>query len=474
MSTPTLTRQSPPDQVLQIPPELKEAFLAKGGLKFRDGSSVSAEEIWHYLTEVGPKRFPNQFAVGRLHGPSSDVSFLAGLKLLYFTTTLVDRLNQAVARKIPVVFIQGGQGHEPYYAAGAIPARPFHVMTWALNLKEKQTYAQALHSSQQQRELSAQQLTVDACQTAGYGIIQAGDVPVAMIAPYLANRCSDIAFGVEAHRHGPVKLPLNLVDFPVNDQANKAWAVDYTAKNIRRTVAEVAKLSGKAVTDQDLWDEYKFHNEKRRLLREYLQVWWGAKTPPTNSQDHGAILLLGNESSADPVAAKQILEEALAEVKDRVAKGVKGHGLKDDPTRLFILGSCINPNLRHTDEAGGVVAGKDDGYSEVFFDVPESGDDPYLALARTILKYPYEQPTEQRAAWTVEQVKAARADGVIFMHQWGCNYQSGVARMIVDIVGKATGKPTTVIERTFAESPEGHEQLNTRIETFLDMAREAR
>ena len=44
-------------------------------------------------------------------------------------------------------------------------------------------------------------------------------------------------------RNGAVK------NFPVNDQANKAWAVDYTAKNIRRTVAEVAKLSGKAIVE---------------------------------------------------------------------------------------------------------------------------------------------------------------------------------------------------------------------------------
>jgi len=475
MSAPaTLNRFSHTDEILAIPSELRAPFLATGGLTFRDGHTVSAEEIWHYITEIGPKRHPNLYSVGRLFGPSGDVWLLSGLKRLYLTTTLVDRLNAAVAKGVPVVFIQGGQGHEPYYAAGAIPSRPAHVATWALNLKENQSYNEANRNRHAQRELSAQQLTVDACQTAGYGIIQSGQVPVTMIAPYLANRCSDIAFGVEAHRHGPMKLPLGLVDVPVNDQANKPWAVDYTAKSLRRLVSEISAKSGKKVTDQDLWDEYRLHNEKRRLVREYARVWWGAKVPPTNSQDHTAILGLGNESNADPVATKQVLEESLREVKERVAKGVKGFGLVDDPARLFICGSCINPNLRHTDEAGGVIVGKDDGFSEVFHDVPESGDDPYRALAETVLSYPYEQPTEKRAQWTVEQFKASRADGLIFMHQWGCNYQSGAARLIVDYVAKATGRPTTVIERTFAESPEGHEQLNTRIETFLDIARNSR
>jgi benzoyl-CoA reductase/2-hydroxyglutaryl-CoA dehydratase subunit BcrC/BadD/HgdB len=463
-----------PDELLAIPPEVREPFLATGGLTFRDGHTVGAEEIWDYITRVGPRRHPNLYSIGRLFGPSGDVWLLSGLKRLYLTSTLVDRLNQAVADGVPVVFIQGGQGHEPYYAAGAIPSRPAHVSSWALNLKEGQSYAEANLNRQQIREKSAQQLTVDACQTAGYGIIQAGQVPVTMIAPYLANRCSDIAYGVEAHRHGPVKLPLGLVDVPVNEQADKPWAVEYTAQNLRRLVAAIAAKSGKAVTDQDLWDEYKLHNRKRRLVREYAKVWWEAKVPPTNSQDHTAILGLGNESDADPVASLQVLEESLREVRQRVAQGVRGFGLAEDPTRLFICGSCINPNLRHTDQAGGVVVGKDDGFSEVFNDVPESGDDPYRALAQTVLNYPYEQPTEKRAQWTVEQVRASRADGLIFMHQWGCNFQSSVARLIVDIVAKETGKPTAIIERSFAENPQGHEQLNTRIETFLDIARDSR
>ncbi|CAG0962061.1 MAG: hypothetical protein OIN86_05330 [Candidatus Methanoperedens sp.] len=37
---------------------------------------------------------------------------------------------------VPIVFIQGGQGMEPYYAAGGIPARPAFISQWALNKKE--------------------------------------------------------------------------------------------------------------------------------------------------------------------------------------------------------------------------------------------------------------------------------------------------------------------------------------------------
>jgi benzoyl-CoA reductase/2-hydroxyglutaryl-CoA dehydratase subunit BcrC/BadD/HgdB len=462
-------------QILRYPEETKERFLAQGtGLTLRDGRQISAAEIWDWVSEEGPRRFPNLFTVGKLFGPSDDVHLLSGIKRLWLSTTLSDRLSLATAKGIPVVFIQGGQGHEPYYAAGAIPSRPAHVGSWALNLKEGQTWGDANLRRQQQREQGHNALTVDACQTAGYGIIQDGTVPIAAVAPYLCNRCSDIAFGVEAHRHGPVKLPLGLVDVPVNGQAEKPWAARYTAEGLRKLVAQLAELSGKKVSDEDLWREFKLHNRKRQLAREYLALWWAAKEPPTNSSDHGGIFGLGNESHADPVAALQVLEESVAEVKERIAQGVRGHGLQPNPVRIFVCGSCVNPNLRHTDEVGGVVAGKDDGYSEIFFDVPEQGADPYLALAETILKYPYEQDTLTRANWTAEQVRAARADGILFMYQWGCNYQSGIARLIVDEVGRQVGIPSMVIERTFAENPTGHEQLNTRLETFVAIARDSR
>jgi len=269
-------------------------------------------------------------------------------------------------------------------------------------------------------------------------------------------------------------VQLGLVDVPVNEQQSKEWAVDYTARNLRTLVGQIADISGKKVTDADLWKEYRIHNEKRQLARELAKIWWDAPQPPTNSQDRGAFTGLGNESHGDPVAAKQILEEVLLEVKARVARGEGGFGISENPVRLFILGSCVGPNVKNTDYNGAIVAGKDDGWSEIYYDVPESGDDPYKALARTILNYPYELPTEKRARWTAEQIRAARADGVIFMHQWGCNYQSSISRLVVDVVTEELGIPGAVLERSFNENPTGQEQFNTRMETFIEIVRNSR
>lgn len=454
--------------LFSYPEEIRQKFLDTDDLELSDGSRVSTDEIWRFMTVEGPERYPHLFSKTKMHGMSDDVGLVSGIKRNYLTITMSDRLNRAAENGIPVVFVQGGQTHEAYYAGGGIPIRPGHVNSWATKLKENMDFEEADMRRLQIREIGRQELTVDACQTAKYEIIQKGMVPVAMIAPYLCTRCSDIAYGVEAHRHGPIELPLLPVDYPVNDQGDKEWAGDYVAENLRRLVQKIAELSKKDVSDEDLWDSIRLHNEKRQLAREYVKLWWSAPTPPTNSQDHTAIMSLGNESSADPVASKQILKEALAEVKERLKNAVKGKGLVDNPVRIFICGSCVSPNLKLVDSCGGVVVGKDDGWSEIYNDVEEGGD-PYDQLAKTMLAYPYEQPTEERARWVAEQVKESKADGMIFMYQWGCNYQSAVARMVADIVKKEAGVPTIIIEKAMAESQQGHEQLHGRVEVFIEM-----
>jgi len=455
------------DQVLKNNGAIKERFLDTPALKFRDGREASPEEIWDFLTVEGPKRYPNEFHIGERHGRSEDVELISSIKRHYLSLTLVDRLNKAAKNGVPVVMIQGGQSHEIYYAAGVIPVRPGIVNGWATNSKENMTWEEADRRRIEIRLIGRQKLSVEACQTGKYEIIQNGLVPITTLAPFLCTRCSDISFGVEAHRHGPLPVDLAPVDYPVNGQDSKPWATHYAAENLKRTTAFLAKKSGTTLTDEKVWEEIKLHNEKRRLAREFQQLWWDADVPPTNSQDR-AIVGLGNESSGDPVAALQILKESLEEVRERVAKGVRGHGLVKNPARIWVCGSCINPNLHPVDKSGGVVVGTDDGWSEIYIDVEEGGD-PYEKLAATMLKWPYELRTKERALWTAEQVKRSRSQGLIFMYQWGCNYQSGAARMVADIVKETAKVPTLIAERDMAESRDGNEQLHTRVDVFIEM-----
>ncbi len=102
--------------LFSYPSELGPQFAETEDIKFRDGTSVSASQVWDFMTEEAPRRFPFAFDnsanhIGRL---SDDVEFFGGIKRGYLTLTLKDRLLKAHDKGVPVVLIQGGQSMDPY------------------------------------------------------------------------------------------------------------------------------------------------------------------------------------------------------------------------------------------------------------------------------------------------------------------------------------------------------------------------
>lgn len=460
----------PKDKLFILPESIKERFLQTRGIEYSDGTRVSAAEIWHFMTEEGPRRFPNSFDDGpnnrgRL---SRDVEFLSGITRSYLQITLRDRVLEAHDNGVPLVMTQGGQTMEVYYAAGGIPLRPGLVMQWARDMKEGLNFRQAESRGVEILESGRNRISIEACnQIAAHAAVVNGIVPIDLVAPFLALRCSDMAYLVESHRSHPNRKPLQFVDFPVN-QVGKPWAVDLVADELRELVTTISKLSGKTVGDDVLFAEIRRANKARRLAREISYAWWDAAQPPTNSVDFYGIFHLANDFVGDPEATIALLEQTRDEVQARVQQGVRGTGVAPDAKRVFICGSCVGPNSRDVEDAGAVIVGRDDSWNLLSQDVKESGD-PYRNLAAGILAYPYEQPTEQRAEWTVEAIRRSRADGVIFMYNWGCNYQTGVARLISDIIREKTGLPTTFIEVGELGRGEATEQSRNRVEAFIEM-----
>lgn len=458
--------------LFSYPAELEPQFVETEDINFRDGTSVPASQVWDFMTEEAPRRFPFAFDssanhIGRL---SDDVEFFGGIKRGYLTLTLKDRLLEAHDRGVPVVLIQGGQSMDPYYAAGGIPLRPGFVMQWARTMQEGLNLREADLRGLEILESGRKKISIEACnQIAAHAAIDDKVVPVDLVAPYLCLRCSDMAYLVESHRSKNGEVPRYLVDYPIENE-NKEWAVSYLATMLRTLSKKISAISGKEVTDKDVLEEIKLENKGRQLARDIIELWWSARVPPINSTDFYGVPFLANDFVGDPVATVGVLEETKKEVEERVKYSVKGTGLADDPKRLFVCGSCVGPNPHHVEKAGGVLVGRDDNWSSVSTDVRENGD-PYENLARAILSFPYEQPTEKRAEWTAEQVKKSRADGVVFMYNWGCNFQTAVARMMSDIIKEKTGVPTTFIEVGELGRMEALEQSENRIEAFIEILR---
>ena len=456
--------------LFKYPEAIREEFVATEAIAFRDGSRATAAEVWEYLTETGPVKYPNIYDTSNYYGRkiSGDVTLPFSLKHNYLIMTLNERMIKAKANGTPVVFVQGGQSVDPYYAAGAIALRPASVGIWASGQHEGLTLNQEEVRRSDQKEKAYRAISFEVCQSAGYENIQEGTVPVDMIAPFSCLRCSDVSYGLEAHRHGPRQdIKLFLADYPLDGQKDKAWAIEYFAANIRRLFDSISELTGQERTAEDLRQEIKLHNEGRRLAMAIADLWWSAAVPPTNGKDRRDLFQMGGmELHGDPQASLSLLQEAKGYIEARVRQGVQGFGVPDDPARIFVCGSCVFPNEYRIEEAGGIVVGNDNHWSDITTLVEEDGD-PFYNLSKAILSYPYEQSIEERAAWTVEQIQKSRADGVLFLYNWGCNTQSAVARALVDEIKKTAGVPTLIIEHE--QRGIQTEQLQNRVNAFVEM-----
>lgn len=451
------------------PEEIKQMVLETEDLIFTDGTRVTSEQIWHFMTVTGPKRFPFAFSTNPAFGHqlSRDISLISGIRRTYLGMTGIDRLRKFVRNGTPLVAVQGGISSDLYRASGCIPVGPMFLRGWIMNSKEGREYKNANLTGASLLEEARQNLSFECCNLiANIGLLKTRDLPIAAIAPCLCSRCSDMAYAVEAYRSESEKIPTFMVDYPSNHAWGK-WRVDFLKEELHTLAERLGKISGKEVTDATLRAEIRLENKARELSRECEQVWWSGKVPPTNSGD-GDFTHLGLMGAFDFPVATQVLKETHDELQTRVKNGVKGYGLVDDPVRLFVCGSCVIPNPNFVDKKGGVLVGSDDSWSSICMDVKENGD-PYENLAHAYADLPYERSTEERAMWTVEQVKASRSDGVVFMYNWGCNYQSAVAGMITDIIKEETGLPAITIEVGELTRMESLEQSQNRVESFIEM-----
>jgi benzoyl-CoA reductase/2-hydroxyglutaryl-CoA dehydratase subunit BcrC/BadD/HgdB len=459
------------DTTFRFPEEIKEPFIKTPGLHFLDGSYVDSRQIWDFMTEEGPRRFPFAYSIERNYQNrlSRDVNFFSGIKHSYLNLTLRDRLVKAHEKGIPIVHVEGGQTVDPYFAAGAIPIVPGPLRAMARDAEEGLNVKGASRRAMKIMEDGRQAISIECCNNP-IGSIEAihqGIVPVDMIAPYLCLRCTDYAYILEAYRTKLKNTQLHFIDFPVTRDGE--WTVDYVAELIRDLVKKLGDLRGATVTENDLWTEIKRENHGRKLSRETVESIWNAEVFPVTSSDLSAIITSGRFDRGDSAASVDYLEQANKEVAERVKKGVRGAGVQsDNPVRLLSVGSCFGLRADFVEDKGGVIVGTDDHLSKIYADVGESGN-PYKEIAKTILKYNYELPTEQRAEYIIDLVRRSRADGVVCGYNWGCNYQSAVSRMIADIVKKETGVPTINLQVAELGLLEGQEQTQNRIEAFIEM-----
>ena len=113
------------DELYSYPESIREKFCESRGYTFEDGRHVSAAEMWRFMTEEAPARFPYNFVDTRsCEAISHDSGFFTGIKRNYLNFTSWDRMKERIKSGKPAVTIQFGHPCEPYRAAGCEPVGP--------------------------------------------------------------------------------------------------------------------------------------------------------------------------------------------------------------------------------------------------------------------------------------------------------------------------------------------------------------
>lgn len=454
-------------ELFRFPERVKDALLRSQGMMFGDSTEVSVEEMWEFLNLSAPERFPGAFTFDRYTGGiSPDVDFLTGVKRYYFGFSSWDRLRARIVKGMPLIAVQAGTPIEIYQAAQCIAIGPGFPMGWMLSQEE------GFDREENQRRISSarneckKSMPTECCTIVGtFRAVHQTGCSVKLIAPVTMTACSDAVFAMESARRRENSLPAIIIDFPAHRTGSVA-EVAYIADQFRALAVKLAEHSGVLVDDDLLREEIHRQNIIRHLARECNELWWNAEVPPTNSGDR--LLWQGADDYNFP-AVLQLMRENKAELKERIDNHVLGKGLiRRNPIRLFVCGSCAGLNAYMVEQVGGVIVGHEPGLSALYNDIPEDGD-PFLRLAESLCASPYELPPAERGGWTAQKVREARADGVIFIYNWGCNYQSAVSRTVADVIREVAGVPVLVIDISQSGNLTNAEQMRTRVEAFMEI-----
>jgi benzoyl-CoA reductase/2-hydroxyglutaryl-CoA dehydratase subunit BcrC/BadD/HgdB len=240
--------------------------------------------------------------------------------------------------------------------------------------------------------------------------------------------------------------------------------VDWYEKELAHLRASIEEHFGVQISDHDLWEAIKLHNETRRLQRQLYELRKGDK-PPISGADTLAVMVAG--TAMPKKTYNQLLRGLLDELSGT-------EGIEDYRARLMILGSILDDPayVRTIEDQGGLIVTDSTCFGSriMWKDVSEEGSDPIRALARYCVADRNSCPRtfgdhERRAAFVRDMVRDFRVDGVIgerlaFCDQWG------FAQYSIEKDFKEDGIPYLSLEREYVLSGVG--QLRTRIQAFLE------
>jgi len=261
-------------------------------------------------------------------------------------------------------------------------------------------------------------------------------------------------------------FPQMYVDFiHLPQNPSSPAAAPFLAVEYRRILAELEKLSGRKVSDDEIRASIGKYNRNRALVRQLYEL---RRREPhlLRTWESYVLVRAGNFLPVEEHTAR--LEEVLAQLPSRAMK-------RRDSIRIVVEGSfCEQPPLvviRMIEDAGCYIVGDDFTLAQSWFeeDVPLDGD-PVLALASSYLDravYSSVRHDFRKPRWDglVEKVKRTQADAVLFLIAKFCEPAYFDYVPFRQELEKA-GIPHLQLE--FEEKLFTFDRVRTEVETFVE------
>jgi len=425
-------------------------------IRTRDGGKIPALRIfWKLFAALW--EYPSIFQY------KIDPSLRGVSELTYMILTVAERMFKAKENGEKIVGKWPANPTDIYFGSGVRAIDPFFTAFCKMLASGENIMAQRGRSH----------LSEDSCpaQAAAYIALTEEMIPMDHFYPFIGPWCYDSQYCFEALRE---KVTGDFGDHPVYaGNEHKKLSYDYMRGEIEAFIKKMEELTGKKVDPEQLRQEFILENKLRTVLRE-ISSFALLEPSPVSSLDLILCIFISSDWLGDPEATLQVLTRIRDCARKRIAKKIPGYNVQPNPVRILITGIAWGDIGLYSivDELGGLVVGSECVLNLYYEDIDTEGD-PIDVLTRRFLAVPYTLPAQERAEWTVENVrKAQNVEGVVFNCNFGCNYQAAEARMVSDILKKEGGIPCIITDSDLPKENRG--QMRTRLEAFIEMLRNKR
>ena len=267
---------------------------------------------------------------------------------------------------------------------------------------------------------------------------------------------------------GKIK-PMHIMNLPqtANDEDSlESWKKEMVKfKNFLEEKLEVE------ITDEKLRDAIKLMNRERNAMKN-LHKLNAHKPAPLSGMDMMLAQWLKG-FNVDKEAGIDLIERLIAEVQERMAKGI--YAFDETAPRILLTGCPIGSGsekvLKALEEAGASVVALENctGYKglDVLVDEDENKD-PMLALAEKYLSTPCSCMTNNnsRLDLIARLAKEYDVDGVVDLTWQACHTYNIESYTVKKFVQEELNLPFIQIETDYSDSDTG--QVKVRVEAFLE------